>query len=133
MTGVAFFAGCGLKANPSPPESAHQPQTPVQVLNVTAGENAARLYWRMDGALKKAGFVSIEKSVLGSGGNICRNCPRTYETIAQLMLSGVRSGENEYTYIDSAVERGKVYSYRLKICDRGGACFESQAAELDYQ
>lgn len=113
--------------------SAHKAQVPRQVLNVTAQENAARLYWRTDGALRKAGFVSIEKSVLGSCGNVCRDCPRTYETIAQVMLSGVSDGDNEYAYIDNAVERGKVYSYRLKICDRGGTCVESQAAELDYQ
>ena len=133
LTVAVFMAGCGLKANPAPPVPLAHERVTRQALSVSAAANAARLSWRVDNVEGRSGIISIEKSVLGSHGNVCRQCPRTFETIEQVMLSGALSGEDEYTYIDSDVERGKVYSYRLKICDRSGTCFLSQDAELDYQ
>ncbi|NLN39856.1 MAG: hypothetical protein GX155_09715 [Smithella sp.] len=130
---LMLIAGCGLKGNPVSPRPALSAHPPKQVLNVSADEKTARLSWRLENTAVNVSFISIEKSTLGSHGNVCRDCPRTYETIGRVMAAGRQGENNEYTYFDADVEKGHVYTYRLKFCDARGACLESQGAELDYQ
>lgn len=77
--------------------------------------------------------MNIERSQLGGAGNACKDCPRTFERIGQLPVLKARSEKDDYKYTDSIVEKGKTYSYRLKLCDDAGNCRESQTAEIDFK
>ncbi len=128
-----LVAGCGLKANPTPSASAVEPKQGKQKLTVSADGNAVVLTWQMQNPDEKISHTTIEKSQLGSTGNICRDCPRTFEKIGQLQVLNVKNEKSDYRFADSLVEKGKIYSYRLKLCDKADVCRESQTVEIDFK
>ena len=127
------MAGCGLKANPVPPASAVSQNQGEQKLTVSADGKAIVLTWQLQNPVGMISYINIEKSQLGSAGNICRDCPRTFEKIGQLPVLNVKNEKNEYRFADSLVEKGKIYSYRLKLCDEADVCRESQTVEIDFK
>ncbi len=127
---ILCLSGCGLKANPTPSTSAVPPGQSDKKMAVSINENAIVLTWNFLDPKGEFRYINIERSRLGSAGNTCRDCPRTFERIAQLT---VRSDQNEYRFSDSSVEKGNAYSYRLKICSEIGVCRESQIVEIDYK
>jgi hypothetical protein len=127
---VLCLAGCGLKANPVPSASSVVPGPEGKKMSVSVSESAVVLTWRFQDPKGELRYMNIERSRLGSAGNTCRDCPRTFERIGQLTA---KDGQNEYRYTDSNVEKGNVYSYRLKICSEIGVCRESQIVEIEYK
>jgi hypothetical protein len=127
---VICLTGCGLKANPVPSSFAILPVQNEKKMAVTISENTIVLTWRFQDPKGDLRYMNIEKSRLGSAGNTCRDCPRTFERIGQLI---VKDDKNEYRFTDSNVEKGSVYSYRLKICSEIGVCRESQVVEIEYK
>ena len=121
---------CGLKANPVPSISPVAPDQNGKKMSVSVSENAVVLTWRFQDPKGELRYMNVERSRLGSAGNTCRDCPRTFERIGQLTVKG---GQNEYRYADANVEKGNVYSYRLKICSEIGVCYESQIVEIEYK
>ncbi|KAF0157753.1 MAG: hypothetical protein FD159_1329 [Syntrophaceae bacterium] len=130
---IILAAGCGLKANPAPSASAVTPKQGQQKLTVSTDENAVVLTWQMQNPDGKIRYTTIEKSQLGSTGNICRDCPRIFEKIGQLQVLNIKNEKSDYRFADSLVEKGKIYSYRLKLCDEAGVCRESQTVEIDFK
>jgi len=130
---ILLITGCGLKANPVSPTSAVFQKQGEQKLTVSADGNAVVLTWQFQNQAGMTSHMNIEKSQLGSAGNICKDCPRTFERIGQLQVLNVKNGKNEYRFTDSLVEKGKTYSYRLKLCDEAGVCRESQTVEIDFK
>ncbi len=130
---IFLVTGCGLKANPAPSASAVIPNKGEQKLTVSTDGNAVVLTWQMQNPDGKIKHTTIEKSQLGSTGNICRDCPRTFEKIGQLQVLNANNKKSEYRFADSLVEKGKIYSYRLKLCDEAGVCRESQIVEIDFK
>ena len=127
-----LLAGCGLKANPVPPASVAAQREAVQALAVSAEGGAAVLKWRLTSS-DRVSYALIERSTLGTTGNICRDCPRTFEQIERLPADSAGEKSREYRFSDSSVEKGKTYSYRLQLCDENGVCRESQAVEIDFK
>lgn len=130
---ILLMTGCGLKANPVPPASAVSQKQGEQKLTVSSDGNAVVLTWQLQNPDGKISYVNIEKSQLGSAGNVCKDCPRTFEKIGQLPVLNVKTEKNEYRYADSLVAKGKIYSYRLRLCDEVGVCQESQTVEIDLK
>lgn len=130
---IILMAGCGLKANPAPSASAVTPKQGEQKLTVSTDGNAVALTWQMQNPDGKIRYTTIEKSQLGSTGNICRDCPRIFEKIGQLQVLNSKNEKSDYRFADSLVEKGKIYSYRLKLCDEAGICRESQTVEIDFK
>jgi len=136
LFGLVLFlllTGCGLKGNPIPSASAALKNQGEQKLTVSADGNAIVLIWQLQNPDGKISYTDIEKSELGSTGNICRDCPRTFEKIGQVQLLSVKDENNEYKFSDPNVEKGKIYSYRLKLCDEAGVCRQSKTVEFDFK
>ena len=127
---IFLVAGCGLKGNPVPSMTAVSQSQEEQKLTASVAENAVVLTWQLQDAAGKISHINIEKSVLGSAGNTCRDCPRVFEKVAQLP---VKKYHQEYRLSDASVKKGKIYSYRLKLCDEAGVCRESQTVEIDFK
>ncbi|MDD4240881.1 MAG: hypothetical protein PHG54_05580 [Smithellaceae bacterium] len=125
------LAGCGLKANPSPAPSAATVPPAAPKPAAAIEDNAVVLTWRMPDTSGDIRYVGVEKSSLGDTDKICRNCPRAYKNIGRLPAQG--SAKDVCRFADAQVEKGKVYSYRLKLCDASGVCRESEAAEIDFK
>jgi hypothetical protein len=124
--------GCGLKSNPVPPASVAAQSKVVQAPAVSAEEGAAVLNWRLTSS-DRVSYTLIERSTLGTTGNICRDCPRTFEQIDRLPADSAGEKSREYRFSDSSVEKGKTYSYRLQLCDENDVCRESQTVEIDFK
>ncbi len=122
--------GCGLKTNPVAPVPVVSQKQVEQKLTLTVTEKEVVLQWQMQNPAGTIRYINIEKSTLGSAGNICKDCPRTFERIGQLP---VQVENNQYRFIDSLVEKGGIYSYRLRLCDEYGVCSESQTVETDFK
>ena len=122
---ILMAAGCGLKANPSPVVSKEDPEQKNIKLGIVYQDDAIILTWP---AVKRAyRHIIVEKSELGSAGNVCKDCPRTFTGIADLPAG------NENRYVDRLVEKNKSYSYRLKMCEDSGYCWQSQIVETDIK
>jgi hypothetical protein len=128
-----LLTGCGLKANPVPPVPALAQKPSEQKFQVSAEGNMVVLTWRLQNPGGTISHMNIEKSQLGSAGNICKDCPRTFEKIGQLQVLNAKNEKNEYRFADLLVQKGKIYSYRLKLCDESGDCRESQTVEIDFK
>ena len=130
---ILLMAGCGLKANPVPLGSAVSQNQDKQKLRVSADGKTIVLTWQLQNQAEMLSYIIIEKSQLGSAGNICRDCPRTFEKIGQMQVENAKNEKKEYRFDDLLVEKGKIYSYRLKLYDDAGICRESQAVEIDFK
>jgi len=122
---LILFAGCGLKGNPAPVGSAFNREAGKITFAAAIKYNTVELTWGT--ANENDGRVKIEKSELGTSGNICKDCPRTYKGIADL------TPKSEKRFVDKAVEKGKSYSYRLNLCDETGTCRPSQTVDVDLK
>ena len=127
-----LLLGCGLKANPVPSVSGAASNGAVQELAVSNEKGEAVLSWRLASS-DRVSYTLIERSTLGSTGNICRDCPRTFEPIDRLPADNDGEKSREYRFVDSSVGKGKTYSYRLQLCEETGVCRESQTVEIDFK
>ena len=127
-----FIAGCGLKANPVPQASVGASHQAQQKLTVSADGNAVLLVWQLQNQ-SGTRYMNIERSKLGSAGNICRDCPRTFERMGRLPVEDAKKMNQAYRFVDLLAQKGSLYSYRLKLCDEAGECRESQTVEIDFK
>jgi hypothetical protein len=126
-----LLAGCGLKANPVPLVSVGLQNQAAQELMASVDGNTIVLTWILNDPAGRTRYITIERSRLGSPGNACKDCPRTFEKIGQLKVDDRKN--NEYSFADSLAEKGQTYSYRLKLCDEADICSESQSVEADMK
>ncbi|MRR15644.1 MAG: hypothetical protein EG826_04215 [Deltaproteobacteria bacterium] len=137
--GILYFVlifltvGCGLKANPVPQASEVAKAKYDPQLHLTAEEKAVVLAWQIRNVEGRISHFNIEKSELGSAGNTCRDCPRSFERIGQVSAMRSGNGKEKFVFTDSQVDKGKTYNYRLGICDVSGVCDESQIVEIDFK
>jgi hypothetical protein len=122
---ILMAAGCGLKANPSPVVAADEPEYKKIKISAVYQVDGVVLSW--PAVKRKYNRTIIEKSELGTAGNICKNCPRTFGKIADMPAG------DENRYVDRLVEKEKSYAYRLKICEESGYCWQSQITEIDVK
>ena len=130
---LAFsFAGCGLKANPVPVLTAEAVNQKAGFAAI-AGKTSIMLIWKPQPSDSEIRFVDIERSELGKTETVCRDCPRTYDSIGQWSVDDVQKRPSEYRYADSDVEKGKMYSYRLNLCRDAGICRSSQVLDIEMK
>ena len=84
----------------------------------------------------KISYIDIEKSEVGSAGNECKDCPRTFEKVGLVSVKEMRL-ENKKTSIlsftDKQVVLGKIYNYRLMLCDDSSVCLEGAVTEINIK
>ena len=128
--------GCGLKSNPQATRSTPDYRLIVKDMQAIPGDDAVMLKWNFQDRDGKINYINIEKSEVGSAGNECKDCPRTFDRINQMQIKGIildNKVPSILSYTDKEVVKGKIYNYRLILCDDAGVCQEASAAEINYK
>jgi hypothetical protein len=130
------FTGCGIKGNPV--INSYVPDYRQIVKNVSADSSGDTVILKWDFYYRdyKINYVSIEKSEVGSAGNECKDCPRTFERIGELPVKEAGRNNKEYknfSFTDKKVIHGKTYNYRLMLCDDSNICYESYTTEISLK
>lgn len=119
---VLIFQGCGKKEDPIP-YNVLSPKA-ISTLEAKPGRAGIILRWRVEEYGTHTEFKII-RSELGTASDSCPGCPRNYLPIADLSPGDkklTREGEGAFSYIDTTVEPGKIYSYRVIVCNVPGGC-----------
>jgi hypothetical protein len=135
LISLIFITGCGLKGNPSALPAISDNRQIIRNMKAVDLDDAVVLKWDFRDKDGRVNYISIEKSEVGSAGNECKDCPRSFESIAQVPIKGIRLENKEYdarSFTDKKVVRGKIYNYRLMLCDDSGMCLEESAAEINF-
>lgn len=134
---VAALLGCGLKGNPvSPDNGSANAQQMIRNLKAEISGAAVVLQWDMNSRVSDHHYIAVERSELGTRGNECKNCPRTYERIGQVSLDERQTGatgQNRFVFSDKKVMRDKYYSYRLLFCHETDRCSESAVTDINFK
>ena len=133
---VVVISGCGLKANPVPIKSIIDYRLIVKDMQAMPSDEAVILKWNFQDISGKIKYINIEKSEVGSAGNECKDCPRTFESISQIKIKENildNKVSNALSYTDKKVVKGKIYNYRLSLCDDADICVETSAVEVNYK
>ena len=128
--------GCGLKSNPQAMRSIPDYRLIVKDMQAIPGDDAVMLKWNFQDRDGKINYINIEKSEVGSAGNECKDCPRTFDRINLMQIKGIildNKVPSILSYTDKEVVKGKIYNYRLILCDDAGVCQEASAAEINYK
>jgi hypothetical protein len=128
--------GCGLKSNPQAMRSIPDYRLIVKDMQAISSDEAVILKWNFQDRDGKINYINIEKSEVGSAGNECKDCPRTFERISQMQIKEIildNKVSRALSYTDKKVVKGRIYNYRLILCDDAGICLEASAAEINYK
>jgi hypothetical protein len=133
---IVVINGCGLKGNPVPYTVLADNKPVVKNLEIVQTENSTILKWNFQDKDRLIKYIGIERSEAGSPGNECKDCPRTFEKIGQIMIAEATTADKEQNannYIDKKVVKGKTYNYRLMLCEDNGNCSEGATVEINYK
>ena len=133
---VVFFTGCGFKGNPVSLSAVSDHRQIVQNIRAVSSGDAVILKWDFCDKDLKINYIAIERSEVGSTGNECKDCPRIFERVGLVPVKGIRLENKEFnilSFTDEKVVQGKIYNYRLILCDDSGVCMEGSAAEINFK
>ena len=133
---LILFTGCGLKGNPVALLTLPDHHQIIQNMKADTSDDAVILKWDFYDKDVKIYYIAIERSEVGSAGNECKGCPRTFERIGQVPIKGIRPDNKEshnVGFTDQKVVKGKTYNYRLMLCDDSGVCLEGSSAEINFK
>jgi hypothetical protein len=133
---LVVVSGCGLKANPEAMRSITDYKLIVKDMQAIASDEAVILKWNFRDIDGKVNYINIEKSEVGTIGNECKDCPRIFERISQMQIKAIildNKVSSALSYTDKKVVKGRIYNYRLILCEDAGICQEASAAEINYK
>jgi hypothetical protein len=132
---LILITGCGLKGNPVSLSAVSDHRQIVQNMKAVSSGDAVILKWDFYDKDTKIIFIAIERSEVGSTGNECKDCPRTFERIGQIMVRGMTENKepNIHSFTDKKVVKPKTYNYRLMLCDGSGVCLDGAAVEINFK
>ena len=133
---LILFTGCGLKGNPVALSTMPDNRQIVQNMKAVSSGDTVILKWDFYDKDTKIIFIAIERSEVGSAGNECKDCPRTFERIGQVPVKRIKpenKESNALSFSDKKVLQGKTYNYRLMLCDGSGECFNVAATEINFK
>jgi hypothetical protein len=130
---LILFTGCGLKGNPVALSIVPDNRQIVQNMKAVSSGDAVILKWDFYDKDVKVSYIAIEKSEVGSAGNECKDCPRTFERVGLMPIKRKENKEsNTLSFTDKKVVQGKIYNYRLMLCDDSGTCLEGSSTEIKF-
>ena len=132
---LILFTGCGLKGNPVSLSAVSDHRQIVQNMKAVSSGDAVILKWDFYDKYVKVSYIAIDKSEVGSAGNECKNCPRTFEHVGLVPIKGMRpenKESNTLSFTDKKVVQGKIYNYRLMLCNDSGICLEGPTTEIKF-
>ena len=133
---LIIVTGCGLKGNPIASTSVIDYKNLVKNMEASIINDSVALKWdfyNKDGIIND---ILIEKSEVGSAGNECKGCPRTYERIGKIFVKESAREDKKFkafNFTDKKVERDKTYNYRLMLCDNDAFCSEASNTEINFK
>ncbi|OGP91573.1 MAG: hypothetical protein A2031_07360 [Deltaproteobacteria bacterium RBG_19FT_COMBO_43_11] len=133
---LIIVTGCGLKNNPIASTPAIDYKNLVKNMEASIINDGVALKWdfyNKDGIIND---ILIEKSEVGSVGNECKGCPRTYERIGRMFVKETPREDKIFkalNFTDKKVERDKTYNYRLMLCDADNLCIEASNTEINFK
>ena len=133
---LVVISGCGIKANPQAMRSMPDYRLIVKDMQAISSDEAVILKWNFQDMDGKINYINIEKSEVGSAGNECKDCPRRFERISQMQIKEIildNKVSSALSYTDKKVVKGRIYNYRLILCEDAGICLEAAAAEINYK
>jgi hypothetical protein len=136
LMALILFTGCGLKGNPVALSTLPDHHQIIQNMKAISSDDAVLLKWDFYDKDVKINYIAVERSEVGSAGNECKDCPRTFERIGLVQVKGVMPENKEssiLSFTDKKVVQGKIYNYRLMLCDDSGVCLEGSAAEINFK
>ncbi|PKN35086.1 MAG: hypothetical protein CVU61_05305 [Deltaproteobacteria bacterium HGW-Deltaproteobacteria-19] len=131
---AAAWTGCGKKGDPLPPDMV----LPVAAhdLRVLRQAEGVRISWVLPEKERNLHRVVIQRSEFETMLDRCPECPQEYRILADLQLGDPRldrTGGREMAYMDMDVRSGRLYMYRILVCNSGGACSDaSLPAEIKF-
>ncbi len=132
---LILITGCGLKGNPVSLSAVSDHRQIVQNMKAISSGETVILKWDFYDTDAKINYINIERSEVGSAGNECKDCPRTFERIGQIMVRGMTENKepNIHSFTDKKVVKQKIYNYRLMLCDSSGVCLDGAATEINFK
>jgi len=129
LTGI--FQACGVKGDPLTPRL---PAPAVTDLKVSRVQGAVQLQWTVPDERTDVARIKVFRSALETGGEDCPGCPRTYELIDEAGPRDskvVRDGGRGMTYVDAGIRVGRLYTYKIVLCNAAGNCSgDSNTADI---
>jgi hypothetical protein len=125
-----------LKANPIALSAVSEQRSIAQNMKAFLSDDAVILKWAFYDKDAKINYIAIERSEVGSAGNECKDCPRTFERLGQVPIKGImpeNKESNMLSFTDKKVIKGKIYNYRLMLCDDSSVCLEGAATEINIK
>jgi predicted small lipoprotein YifL len=129
---VFTVCGCGLKGNPSSFPVSPDQKPAVKNIAVDIESEAIIISWNFQDKRGLVNYIGVERSELGTAGNECKDCPRTFAGIGRVFVKETKSnneGLKKFSYKDKSVRKSKTYTYRLMLCEDNGNCVEAATVE----
>ena len=136
ITLVIILTGCGFKGNPAPYPALPDRKPVIKNMEALSMEKAVVLRWNFQDKYGLINDIGVERSEFGTPGNECKNCPRTFARIGQIIVKADKSADKEQralSFTDTDVVKGKIYSYRLMLCEGNGNCSEASTVEINFK
>lgn len=133
---VIVLTGCGLKGNPVSVSAQPDRKPAVNNLQASSLANSVVLKWNFKDKDGLISYIEVERSEQGTPGNECKDCPLSFVGIGQLTLRGSKSAgqlQGALSFQDNKVEKGKIYKYRLMLCEDNRNCTESSTIEINLK
>jgi hypothetical protein len=133
---LIILTGCGFKGNPSPYPVMPDRKPVIKNMEALSSGDAVVLKWNFQDKDGLVNYIGIERSELGTLGNECKNCPRTYTRIGQITVKAGSPADKEQrdlSFTDTNTVKGKIYNYRLMPCEENGNCSEASTAEINFK
>ncbi|HYA14851.1 MAG TPA: hypothetical protein VEF33_10980 [Syntrophales bacterium] len=118
--------GCGKKGDPRP--SGVLPPKAVSDLRAKIAEAGVILHWSVPEAKGGIRNFKIQRSGLPIEGTVCPDCPHEYNIIADISVNDpalIKEEGKFVSYLDSRINAGYFYTYRIIACDISGICSEA--------
>lgn len=125
-----------MKANPAPYPMIIKEEKPViKNLEAIAAQESVILKWIFQDKSGIIHFIKIERSEIGQSGNICKDCPLTFNEIGQVSVKDGKPADKEQSlsFSDSKVVKGHTYNYRLMLCEENANCSEAAKTEINLK
>jgi hypothetical protein len=135
---IALFTllmGCGFKGNPVPHPVIPDKNPVIKSMEALSVAETVVLKWNFHDEKGYIKYIAIERSEVGSPGNECKNCPRTFAEIGRISVKEGISADKEkmvLSFTDIKVVKGKIYNYRLMLCTGEGTCTQAATAEISF-
>lgn len=134
LLAAAFLQGCGVKADPAPPETVRP--KPITDLEVKPAGSTILLRWSVSEEPAPMTRFRIFRSELETDGTDCPDCPREHILLVQLDAGDANLQKEEggrLVYTDAQIRPGRLYGYYVVGCSKAGLCSEeSNRAEAIF-